>query len=142
MTDIVDTQLDGNVQIAEGSGDGDRAADVSWTPVCRLDQLVPERGAAARAHGDQIALFRVPVDDARHEVFALGNRDPFSGAHVLSRGIVGDAGGTPKVASPVYKQGFDLRTGICLDDPAVSVPAYPVRVCGEGWVSVGVPATG
>ena len=45
----------------------------------------------------------------------------------------------PKVASPVYKQGFDLRTGVCLDDPEVSVPSYPVRVCDEGWVAVAVP---
>ncbi len=59
---------------------------------------------------------------------------------MLSRGIIGDAAGIPKVASPVYKQGFDLRTGACLDDPTVAVPAYPVRVCDEGWVSVGVPS--
>ena len=142
MTDIVDSKLDGDVQVADRPGDGTGAGDVAWTPVCRLDQLVPGRGAAARAQGAQIALFRVPVDDDRHELFALGNRDPFSGAHVLSRGIVGDTAGIPKVASPVYKQAFDLRTGICLDDPAVSVPTYPVRVCSEGWVSVGVPATG
>jgi nitrite reductase (NADH) small subunit len=49
---------------------------------------------------------------------------------VLSRGIVGDKNGVPKVASPVFKQNFDLRTGQCLDDPAVSVKSYPVRLRG------------
>ena len=34
----------------------------------------------------------------------------------------------PKVASPIYKQSFDLRTGQCLDDARVRVPTYEVRV--------------
>ena len=57
---------------------------------------------------------------------------------MLSRGIVGDRAGVAKVASPVYKQSFDLRTGACLDDPEVAVPAYPARV-EDGWVAVYVP---
>ena len=56
------------------------------------------------------------------------NFDPFSKAFVLSRGIVGDRAGVPKVASPIFKQSFDLRTGRCLDDPAVAVRVYPVRL--------------
>ena len=36
---------------------------------------------------------------------------------MISRGIVGDRGGVPKIASPIFKQSFDLRTGQCLDDP-------------------------
>ncbi|HEX6568525.1 MAG TPA: nitrite reductase small subunit NirD [Acidimicrobiales bacterium] len=111
----------------------------AWTRVCRLDALTPGRGGVARVGGDQVAVFRVGTA-ARDEVFALGNLDPFSGAQVLARGIVGDAGGVLKVTSPVYKQGFDLRTGACLDDPTVAVPTYPVTVSDEGWVSVGVPA--
>ena len=62
------------------------------------------------------------------EVFAIGNFDPFSKAFVLSRGIVGDRAGVPKIASPIYKQSFDLRTGVCMDDAAVTVPTYPVRL--------------
>ena len=40
------------------------------------------------------------------------------------------------VASPLLKQRFDLRTGVCLDDPAVVVPSYEVRVV-DGMVVVG-----
>ena len=130
MTDIVEERIG---PAAAAGGDGG-----AWARVCRVDDLTPGRGMAARLGGAQVALFRLPADGGAPVVFALGNRDPFSGAHVLSRGIVGDAGGVPKVASPVYKQGFDLRTGVCLDDPGVSVPSYPVRVCDEGWVAVGV----
>ena len=97
------------------------------TPVCRVDDLVPDRGAAALLDGDQVAVFLL----ATGEVFAIEHRDPFSGAHVLARGLVGDHGGRPTVASPVYKQRFDLRTGECLDDASVRVRTWPARVVGD-----------
>lgn len=95
---------------------------MTWTDVGPIDVLTPYRGAAVLVDDDQVAVFR--VDD---EVFAVGNRDPFSGANVLSRGIVGSKGDVLKVASPMYKQSFDLRTGRCLDDPDVSIPTFEVR---------------
>ena len=82
-----------------------------WTAVCRVDDLSPERGVAALVGGEQVALFRTHEDD----VYAVQQLDPFSGAHVMSRGIVGTRGPAPTVASPMYKQVFDLRTGECLD---------------------------
>lgn len=100
------------------------APDITWIEVCPADSIPPACGVAALLpDGEQVAVFRL-VDD---EVLAIGNIDPLSGAAVLSRGIVGDAGGTPVVASPVYKERFDLRTGRCLD-AEVSVPVYPVRL--------------
>ena len=107
---------------------------LTWTAVCPLDRLQPERGAAALLGDVQVALVRTRDET----VFAIGNVDPFSGAAVLSRGIVGDRGGVPTIASPVYKEAFDLATGVCLDDPDVSVPTYPVRVT-DGMVEVGLP---
>ncbi|HEY3001975.1 MAG TPA: nitrite reductase small subunit NirD [Kribbellaceae bacterium] len=100
--------------------------------VCRYDDLLPERGVAALLGERQIALFRTYDGD----VFALDNKDPFSGANVLSRGIVGNRGPVPTVASPMYKQVFDLRTGRCLDDPEVAVTSYEVTVV-DGMVMVG-----
>ena len=73
-------------------------------------------------------------------VFAISNFDPFSRAFVLSRGIVGDKQGIPKIASPIYKQSFDLRTGQCLDDPQVRVPTYDIRV-ERGRILVRLPET-
>ena len=105
-----------------------------WIRVCRVDDLLVERGAAALLGDRQIALFR--TFDGR--IFATDQIDPFSGAAVLSRGIVGDRGGVPTVASPMYKQVFDLRTGTCLDtqgkDP-LTVAVHPVAVA-EGDVFV------
>lgn len=99
------------------------APTTTWLTVCRLTDLAPERGAAAlvpdRVDGapalTQVAVFRL-LDDSVH---AVQQHDPFSDAHVLARGIVGtrrvDDADVPTVASPMYKQVFDLRTGACLD---------------------------
>ena len=95
--------------------------------VCRLEEILPNTGVCALVEGEQVAVFR--LDDDR--VFALGNRDPFSGANVLSRGIVGDLNGELVVASPVYKQHFSLLTGRCFEDESVSVPVYGASVRGE-----------
>ena len=113
------------------------AQAVPLTEVCRLKDLSTERGVAALVGGAQVALFRT-FDDT---VYALQQRDPFSGANVMSRGIVGSRGDVPTVASPMYKQVFDLRTGECLDpvgkEPrALTTYAVVVR---EGVVLVGGP---
>ncbi len=109
-------------------------AATAWVGVVAVAELNPRRGVAARVGGRQVALVLTGDGD----VFALDNLDPFSGANVLSRGIVGDRAGVPKVASPMYKQCFDLRTGGCLDDDTVAVPTYAARVV-DGRVQVRVP---
>ncbi|MEU9114338.1 nitrite reductase small subunit NirD [Streptomyces sp. NPDC048483] len=98
-----------------------------WLAVCALDDLIPGRGVAALLpDGTQVALFV----DRGGRAYAIGNRDPFTGAQVLSRGLTGSVADRPFVASPLLKQRFDLATGDCLDDPSVSVPAYRVRTQG------------
>jgi nitrite reductase (NADH) small subunit len=97
-----------------------------WHPICTVDRLIPDRGVAALVGSDQVAVFLLSTG----ELFAVDNRDPFTAADVLSRGIVGDTAGVPFVASPIYKQRFDLRTGRCLDDADVSVATWPVRKSG------------
>ena len=94
--------------------------------VCRFDDIVPDTGVCALVGGEQVAIFR--VEDS---VYAVGNRDPFSGANVLSRGIVGDLKGVLVVASPVYKQHFSLTSGQCLEDPTVSISVFRVRLDGD-----------
>lgn len=107
---------------------------MSWTPVCTVDRLLPDRGVAALVGGQQVAVFLLGTG----ELFAIDNVDPFSGASVLSRGLVGDLGGVPTIASPVYKQRFDLRTGRCIDDETVSIGTWACRADG-GAIEVLVP---
>ena len=103
---------------------------MSWIDVCALDDILPDTGVCALVGERQIAVVRT-----RARVFAVDNFDPFSRAFVLSRGIVGDKDGAPKIASPIFKQSFDLETGVCLDDAQVVLTTYPVRV-RDGRVEV------
>ena len=103
-----------------------------WEPVCRLAELETDRGATALVHGQAVAIFRTDQD----QVHVLGNYDPFAKASALARGIVGVRDDVPFVASPLHRHAFDLRTGVCIDDPHVAVPVYDVRVV-EGVVLVG-----
>lgn len=98
-----------------------------WTDVCTVDRLWVDRGAAALVQGEQVAIFRL----ADGEIVAVGHRDPFTGANVIARGIVGSRQDVPTVASPLHKQVFDLRTGRCLDDPEVSLGRWDVQVVDD-----------
>ena len=98
-----------------------------WIDVCSVDDLQPESGVCALVAGRQVAIFSIQEqDDAK--VYAVGNYDPFGKANVLSRGLVGDIGGQPVVASPLYKQHFNLQTGDCLEDETVKIPVYAIRI--------------
>jgi nitrite reductase (NADH) small subunit len=108
------------------------ASSPGWTPICPLQRLQRERGVGALIAGEPVAVFRTHDD----QLFALHNVDPFSGASVLSRGIVGDLAGTPVVASPLFKQHFALGTGVAVEDSTVAVATYPVQVV-DGTVEVG-----
>jgi len=109
-----------------------------WVDVCALDDLPFDAGVAALLDEGlssecQIALFR--IEDST-EIYAVANRDPFSRANVLGRGILCHIQGEPAVASPVLKQHFSLRDGHCFEDDAVRIATYAVRVSdGRVWVA-------
>ena len=93
--------------------------------VLPLTALEPEQGGAVLLpDGTSAAVFLLHDGS----VCAIGNLDPYYGAPVLCHGIVGDRAGTPTVASPLGKQVFCLRTGRCLDDPAVALPVFAAQV--------------
>jgi nitrite reductase (NADH) small subunit len=105
-----------------------------WTTACRYDYLIPNRGVGVLLPGGaQAALFR--LDDG--SLHAVGNIDPFSGAAVISRGLVGDRAGRATVQTPIKKQAFALDDGSCLDDPDVSLAVYATRVTADGQVEIG-----
>jgi nitrite reductase (NADH) small subunit len=105
-----------------------------WTTACRYDFLIPNRGVGVLLpDGSQVALFK--LDDG--SLHAVGNIDPFCGAAVMSRGIVGDRGGRTTVQTPIKKQAFALDDGACLDDPEIALPVYATRVTADGHVEVG-----
>lgn len=108
--------------------------------ICKLNDIIPEGGVCALIEGKQVAFFRTKDD----QLFAIDNFDPFSNANVLSRGLIGGThiktelqDGSVKeqeviyIASPIYKQRFDLATGQCLDDDTVKLDCYDVSLEGD-----------
>lgn len=109
----------------------------TWTPVCPLDDIVPNTGVCALVNGEQVAVFHVDSGEPNGSVYAIENFDPGSHAAVLSRGLIGSLGERVVVASPIYKHHFDLRTGECLETPAYSVSAFAARLeNGQVWVAL------
>ncbi len=105
---------------------------LDWQKVCLLDQIQPNTGVCALIGEQQVAMFRVGNEK---RIYALSNHDPFSGANVMSRGILGDILGERVIASPIYKQHFSLATGRCLEDGSQSLPVFPTKIVdGEVWV--------
>jgi len=103
-----------------------------WVRVCSLRQLEVGRGVAALVDGAQVALFLLPGagGEPAARLRAIDNRDPTSGANVLSRGILGSTAEADYVASPMHKHRFDLASGRCLDGESPGVRVWPVRVWG------------
>lgn len=106
---------------------------MTYTAICRVDEILPDTGVAARVDGRHVAVFRIGAD----RFHAIDNIDPRSGASVLARGLVGNLGERVVVASPLYKNHFDLATGECLEAPEQSVRAHAVQV-QDGRVLVAI----
>jgi len=100
----------------------------NWLDVCSIDDLQPNSGVCALVAEQQVAIFYMPEDNT---VYAINNYDPFSDINVLSRGLIGDIKGEAMVASPIYKQHFNLKTGVCFEDETVKIDAYEIRINNE-----------
>lgn len=105
-----------------------------WTAVGRVEQFPVDAGAAVKVGTEQVAVFRYGDD----QWYAVQNRCPHEGVAALSRGLVGDKGGEPKVACPLHKNSFSLVDGRHLGgNEAWCLKTYPVKVEGGtvflGW---------
>lgn len=96
-----------------------------WIDVCSVDDLQPDSGVCALVAGQQIALFYL---SKTQQIFAVSNFDPIGKANVLSRAMIGDLGGEPMLASPLYKQHYSLKTGACFEYADIKLATYPVRI--------------
>lgn len=99
-------------------------SSVKWKPVCSHDDLVPGSGICVLFEGQQVAIFEDSIDQS---LFAVSNYDPIGKANVISRGIIGSLGDKRVVASPLYKQHFDLETGECIEESEVQLKTYQVK---------------
>lgn len=111
-------------------------AGLRWFKACRSSDVPPNGGVCVKYGEQQIALFYFAYREAW---YATDNLCPHRQQMSLSRGLVGEAQGEPKVACPFHKKTFSLENGRCLSDPgAYHICTYPVRV-EEGHVYIGMP---
>jgi nitrite reductase (NADH) large subunit len=107
----------------------------SWTRVAR-EADVPRDGGIAIRHGkSELALFHFASRGTWH---ATQNMCPHKRELVLSRGLLGDQAGAPKVACPFHKKTFNLETGECLTGDDLSLETFPAKV-EAGWVWLELP---
>jgi nitrite reductase (NADH) large subunit len=104
--------------------------------VGRVDDFPRDGGRAIKYGNAQVAVFRFADRDAW---YACQNVCPHKRELVLSRGIVGDQGGVPKVACPLHKKTFSLESGACLSGEDYRVQVFPVRI-EEDEVFLELPA--
>jgi nitrite reductase (NADH) large subunit len=108
---------------------------VHWVRVGRMEDFPADGGRAVTHGGSQIAVFRFATRD---EWYACQNLCPHKQEMVLSRGILGDQDGRPKVACPLHKKTFSLESGHCTSGEDYRVRVFPVRVDADS-VYVALP---
>jgi nitrite reductase (NADH) large subunit len=105
-----------------------------WVRVASVTDVPYDGGVAVRYGAAQLALFHL---GSRGKWYAAQNMCPHKREMVLARGIVGDQAGAPKVACPLHKKTFDLKTGACLSGDSLEIATFPVRIEGDGvWVEL------
>jgi nitrite reductase (NADH) large subunit len=124
---------DGDTLVAGSGAEGEvppepKEPEPEWVAVGKVWDFPRDGGAAVRHGKTQIAVFNFA---SRGEWYATQNMCPHRREFVLSRGLVGDAGGKPKVACPVHKKTFALENGKCLSGEDYSVRVFPVKVEGN-----------
>ncbi len=108
----------------------------SWVRVATATDVPREGGITVRHGQAQIAVFHLA---SRGRWYATQARCPHKGDMVLGRGIVGDAGGEPKVACPHHKRCFSLETGASLTGDDFGILTFPVKV-ERGEVYLDLPS--
>lgn len=104
-----------------------------WHRVASINDIPANSGAAVMIDGKQIALFNFST---KNKWYATQNLCPHRFEMVLSRGIIGDSGGEPKIACPLHKNAFSLETGKCMTGATYEIDTYPVKV-ENGYVYIG-----
>lgn len=139
--ELTSLQLFGELKDREekllANGGGELIQQTKWVQVGTVDQFPYDGGATVKYGKSQIAVFNFAT---RGEWYSCQNMCPHKKAFVLSRGIVGDQSGTPKVACPLHKKTFSLETGESLTGEEYDIRTFPVKV-EDGNVYLELPPT-
>ncbi|ARV15706.1 nitrite reductase small subunit NirD [Polaribacter sp. SA4-12] len=106
-----------------------KEADVKvWFKAAAVSAFPKDGGACVKYKDLQIAIFNFSRLD---KWYACQNLSPEKQEMVLSRGMLGDHKGIPKIACPLHKKTFSLETGENLNADLDPIAIYPVKIEGE-----------
>jgi len=96
----------------------------SWRDVGAAADYNKGAGAAAKVSNTELAVF--------HHVgmgkwYATQNSCPHKQLQVLSRGLIGMAGETPKIVCPIHKNGFNLETGKGITNGDLNIATFDAK---------------
>ena len=97
-----------------------------WINVGAVESFAQDLGSCVKVNGLQIAVFNL---SANNQWYAVQNLCPHDKRMVLSRGIIGDKEGEPKVTCPMHKNSFSLVNGKHISEGEVDdITTYPVKI--------------
>ncbi len=105
----------------------------SWVRVGSVNDFPDNAGACIKHNSRQIALYHFA---RTNKWYACQNLCPHKMEMVLSRGMIGDFQGIPKVACPIHKKTFSMEDGSNLNGEDYRIATYPVKIEG-GNVYIG-----
>lgn len=100
----------------------------SWVKVGITTDFPENGGACIKYKSKQIAVYNFT---RKSQWYACQNLCPHKLEMVLSRGMIGDTGGIPKVACPMHKKTFSLEDGSNLNGEDYQIAVYPVKIEAE-----------
>ncbi len=104
-----------------------------WFKIALVSDFPKDGGLCAKYKNKQIAVFNFT---RKKSWYACQNLCPHKLEMILSRGMIGDFDGIPKVACPMHKKTFSLETGENLNGDIEPIATYPVKI-EDGFVFVG-----
>ena len=101
---------------------------LKWVNVGKAKDFPENGGACIKYKNKQIAVFNFTRESTW---YACQNLCPHKLEMVLSRGMIGDKEGIPKVACPMHKKTFSLKDGNNLNGEDYKIAVYPVKIEAE-----------
>ena len=99
-----------------------------WFNAGNINDFPKNGGACVKYKTKQIAVYNFTRKSAW---YACQNLCPHKMEMVLSRGMVGDLSGIPKIACPLHKKTFSLENGENLNGEDYKIATYPVKIENE-----------
>ncbi len=96
-----------------------------WFLAGKISDFPRDGGVCVKYKTKQIAVFNF---GRMGKWYACQNLCPHKLEMVISRGMIGESAGIPKVACPLHKKTFSLEDGSNLNGEEYKIAVYPVKI--------------